>query len=72
MFKSTKRTTLFQHKHALEFGFEIVELEEKGNMSVMIGVHCLFCMYYGQNVKSVSRKRKPTNNIHIIKMLFIM
>jgi hypothetical protein len=28
--KLTKHTTLFQRKHALEFGLEIVELEVKG------------------------------------------
>jgi hypothetical protein len=44
MSKSTKRTTLFQRKHALEFGLEIVEFEEKGNMPVVTGVRCLFCV----------------------------
>jgi hypothetical protein len=46
MSKSTKRTTSFQRKHALEFGLEIVELEKKGNMSVMMGVRCLFYVYH--------------------------
>ncbi len=45
MFKSTKHIMSFQCKHALEFGLEIVELKEKGNTSVMTGVHCLFCVY---------------------------
>ncbi len=59
MSKSTKHTTLFQHKHVLEFGFEIVELQEKGNMSVVMGVHCLFYMYCNRDVRLVSCKRKP-------------
>ncbi|CAK9195794.1 unnamed protein product [Sphagnum troendelagicum] len=71
MSKSTKRITSFQHKHVLEFGLEIVELEKKGNMLVVTGVHCLFCVYHGQDVKPTSRKRKPTDNIHIFKVPFI-
>ncbi len=61
----------FQHKHALEFGLETAELEEKGNTSVMTGVRYLFCVYRGWDVKLASRKCKPTNNIHIFKVLLI-
>ncbi len=61
----------FQRKHALEFGLEIVEFEEKGNMPVIIGVRCLFCVYHGRHVKLTSRKHKPTHNIHIFKAPFI-
>jgi hypothetical protein len=71
MSKLTKCTTPFQRKHALEFGLEIVELQEKGNTPVMTGVRCLFCVYYGQDVGPTSCKRKPTNNIHIFKAPFI-
>jgi len=71
MSKSTKRTTPFQRKHALEFGLEIVEFEEKCNMSVVTGVRCLFCVYHGRHVELTSRKRKPTDNIHIFKAPFI-
>jgi hypothetical protein len=65
--KSTKHTMSFQHKHVMEFGFEIVELEEKGNTPVVTGVCYLFCVYHGRDVKLASRKRKPTDNIHIFK-----
>ncbi|CAM6031650.1 unnamed protein product [Sphagnum compactum] len=71
MSKSTKRTTPFQRKHALEFGLEIVEFEEKCNMPVVTGVRCLFCVYHGRHVELTSRKRKPTDNIHIFKAPFI-
>jgi hypothetical protein len=47
MSKSTKCTGSLQRKHALEFGLEIVELKEKGNMLLMMGMHCLFYMYHG-------------------------
>ncbi len=46
MSKSTKRTVLFQHKHELEFGLEIIELEEKGNTPVVTGMRCLLYGYY--------------------------
>jgi len=71
MFKSTKCTTPFQRKHVLEFSFEIVEFEEKGNTPVMMGVCCVFCVHRGQDVGPVSRKNKPIDNIHIFKALFI-
>jgi hypothetical protein len=71
MSKSTKRTTPFQRKHALEFGLEIVEFEKKGNMPVVTGVRCLFCVYHGRHVELTSRKHKPTDNIHIFKAPFI-
>jgi hypothetical protein len=71
MSKSTKRTTPFQHKHALEFGLEIVEFEKKGNTSIMTSMCCLFYMYHGQDVRLASHKHKPTDNIHIFKMSFI-
>jgi hypothetical protein len=47
MSKLTKHTTPFQRKHALEFGLEIVELEEKGNTPIVTGVRCLFYVYRG-------------------------
>jgi hypothetical protein len=47
MSKSTKHITPFQRKHALEFGMEIVEFEEKGNMLVVTSVRCLFYVYHG-------------------------
>jgi hypothetical protein len=47
MSKSTKRTTSFQRKHALEFGLKIVELEEKGNMSIVTGMRYLLCVCRG-------------------------
>jgi hypothetical protein len=71
MSKSTKRNTPFQRKHALEFGLEIVELEEKGNTLVMTVVCCLFCVDHGRDVKPMSRKRKSAYNIHIFKTPFI-
>ncbi len=71
MSKSTKCTTLFQRKHALEFGLEIVELKKKGNTLVMTNVRCLIYMYHGQDVGPTSCKRKSTDNIHIFKMPFI-
>ncbi|CAM6010655.1 unnamed protein product [Sphagnum balticum] len=71
MSKSTKRTTSFQCKHALEFGFEIAELEEKGNTLVVMGVCCLFCVYHSWDVGPASCKRKPIDNIHIFKAPFI-
>jgi len=71
MSKLTKRITPFQCKHALEFSFEIIELEEKGNMSVMTSVHCLLCVYRGWYFGLVSRKRKPIDNIHVFKAPFI-
>jgi hypothetical protein len=71
MSKSTKRTTPFQRKHALEFGLEIIELEKKGNMPIMTGVRYLLCVYYSRDVESASRKCKLTDNIHIFKALFI-
>jgi hypothetical protein len=61
----------FQRKHVLEFGLEIIGLQEKGNMSVVMGVQCLFCMYCGRNVRMASCKRKPIDNIHIFKAPFI-
>jgi hypothetical protein len=61
----------FQRKHALEFDLQIVELEKKGNMLIMTGMHFLFCMYRGQDVEPESPKHKLTNNIHIFKMPFI-
>jgi hypothetical protein len=36
-----------------------------------MGVHCLFCMYCGWDVKLANCKREPTNNIHIFKTSFI-
>ncbi len=71
MSKSIKHTMPFQCKHALEFGLEIVELEEKGNMLVVTGVRCLFCVYCARDVGPMSCERKPTDNIHIFKALFI-
>ncbi len=71
MSKSTKLTMLFQHKHVLEFGLEIIKLEKKGNTSIVTGVRCLFCVYCGQDVELASRKHKPIDNIHIFKASFI-
>ncbi len=71
MFKSTKRTMPFQHKHVLEFGFKIVKLEEKGNTPVVTGVHYLVCVYHSWDVEPMSRKCKLIDNIHIFKMSFI-
>jgi hypothetical protein len=51
MSKLTKHTTLFQHKHVLEFGLKIVELEEKGNTLVVMSVCCLFFMYHDLDVE---------------------
>jgi hypothetical protein len=45
MFKSTNHITMFQLKHALEFGFKIVELKKKGNTPVLMGVRCLNYVY---------------------------
>jgi hypothetical protein len=59
MFKLTKRTILFQCKHALEFGFKIVEFEKKGITPVMMSMCYLFCMYHGQDVRLASCKRNP-------------
>jgi len=61
----------FQHKHALEFGLEILELEEKGNMLVVTSVHCLLCVYCRQYFGSTSHKHKPIDNIHVFKAPFI-
>jgi hypothetical protein len=47
MFKPTKRTMLFQCKHALEFGLEIVELKEKGNTSIVTRMSYVFYMSRG-------------------------
>ncbi len=55
----------------LEFGLEIVELEEKGNMPVVMGMCCLFYVYCGWDVEPASRKHKPIDNIHIFKAPFI-
>jgi hypothetical protein len=55
----------------IEFSLEIVELEEKGNMRVVTGVRCLFCVYCGRDVGPASRKRKSIDNIHIFKVPFI-
>lgn len=71
MFKLTKRFTLFQCKHALEFSLEIVEFEKKGNTSVVTNVHCLFYVYHDCDVGATSHKCKSTDNIHIFKALFI-
>lgn len=71
MSMSTKCTTSFQRKNVLEFGLKIVELKRKGNTSVVTGVHYLFYVYHGRDVKPATRKRKSTNNIHIFKVLFI-
>ncbi len=71
MFKLTKRTMSFQHKHALEFGFEIIEFKEKGNMPVVTGMRCLFYVYHNWDLGLASRKHKPINNIHIFKAPFI-
>ncbi len=71
MFKSTKHITSFQCKHALEFGLEIVELKEKGNTSVITGVHCLFCVYCSWDGGPMICKCKLTDNIHIFKASFI-
>jgi hypothetical protein len=71
MSKLTKCTTPLQLKHVLEFGFEIVELEEKGNTPVVIGVRSLFCMYNGRDVGSTTRKHNSAANIHIFKAPFI-
>ncbi len=61
----------FQRKHALEFGLEIVELEEKGNMPFVMGLHYLLCMYRGQYVRPMIHKCTLTDNIHIFKAPFI-
>ncbi len=71
VYKSTKHITPFQCKHAFEFGLKIVELEKKGNMSFVMGVHYLLCVYHGQYVRPMTRKRKPTDNIHIFKVSLI-
>jgi hypothetical protein len=71
MSKSTKRITLFQCKHALEFGLEIVELKEKGNTLAVMGVCCLFCVYCGRDVELSNHKHKSIDNIHIFKVSFI-
>jgi len=71
MSKSTKCITSFQHKHVLEFELQIVELEKKGNMSIVMGMHFLFYMYHGRDVEPARPKRKLTNNIHIFRTPFI-
>ncbi|CAK9879851.1 unnamed protein product [Sphagnum jensenii] len=71
MFKSTKCTRSFQRKHVLQFGLEIVELEEKGNMPIVTGVCCMFCVYHGWDVKLTSCKCMLIDNIHISKAPFI-
>jgi hypothetical protein len=71
MSKSTKCTTPFQRKHALEFELQIVELKKKGNMSIVTGMHFLFCVYHGRDVEPASPKHKLSNNIHIFKTPFI-
>ncbi|CAK9198836.1 unnamed protein product [Sphagnum jensenii] len=71
MSRSTKCSTSFQRKHALEFGLKVVELEEKGNTLVVMSVRCLCYVYRGRDVKLASHKRKSTDNIHIFKAPFI-
>jgi hypothetical protein len=53
------------------FGIEIMEFEKKGNTPIVMGVHCLFCVYRNRDIEPASRKHKPTNNIHIFKVSFI-
>lgn len=71
MSKLTKCTTPFQRKHALEFELQIVELEKKGNMSIVMGMHFLFYVYHGRDVEPTSPKHKLSNNIHIFRTPFI-
>jgi hypothetical protein len=47
MSKPTKRTMLFQCKHALEFSLEIVKFKDKGNTLIVTGMHYVFYMYCG-------------------------